>query len=91
MAKSKLAEQRAAAVKALWNRVQPPERDYEITMSRAEVAAAIRELAPLSKAQRWADAVEAWAELVEQDDAGRITWAFNQGGVWFGYGVLGLM
>jgi hypothetical protein len=91
MAGSKLAEQRAAAVKALWERVTPAAQDYAVTMSRAEVAAAIRELAPLSRAQRWADAVEAWAELVEQDDAGRIEWAFKQGGIWFGYGVLGLM
>lgn len=51
------------------------------TQDRTEIAAMIRELAPLGRTERWATAVETWAVLVE-DTENPVEWAFFQGGIW---------
>jgi hypothetical protein len=53
---------------------------------RAAVAAAIRELAPLGRTERWADAVSAWAREVEGSSTEEMfKWAFDQFGIWACY------
>lgn len=51
---------------------------------RQVVARDIRELAGLGKAPKWADAIEAWAAAVENEE-NDITWAFGQYSVYAGY------
>ena len=81
-------ERRAAAVAALHEAVAPAAAGYVITMTGPEIAARIRKLAPLSKAPRWALAVQAWAAAVE--DAQQPGLAYLQHSVHFGYAVQGL-
>lgn len=57
------------------------------TISREDLAAKIRELVPVVRSAKWRDAVEAYAELVE-DVENPTHWAYFQGGVWFSYAVL---
>lgn len=93
------AEKRYAALNALCTSVRNFDQDLRVTVwaktsaDRAEVAASIRELAPLGRTERWTVNVEAWAHHVETEglDAPAETveslfqWAFEQYGVWTSY------
>lgn len=78
------------------NRVASAVRDYDATAGTtvwhlpadraAEVAAMIRDLAPLGRTDRWRGTVEGWAVAVETaPDADQYRWAFDQHGIWAAY------
>jgi hypothetical protein len=88
---SKASEKRYAAINALSESV----RSLEVTdegrevvwhkgeNDRAEVAAMIRDLAPLGRTDRWKTRIAQWAEAVETEAA--FQWAFDQYGIWACY------
>lgn len=54
--------------------------------TRADVATAIRALAPLGRTERWTVNVECWARNVEEaEDEEHFRFAFDQYGVWTSY------
>lgn len=56
------------------------------------VAAMITDsLLGLSRSARWDMAVESWAAFVKDAPEGRWSWAYNQGSVYFGYAIDGLI
>lgn len=57
--------------------------ENKFLLTREEIAAAIRELAKLGRTDRWLNAVEGWAVMVETEDS--LEWAFLQGSIWTGY------
>lgn len=78
---------RSAAIKALHAKCSP---EGKLVVTRAEAAAPIRELLPLSRSQRWAEALESWAALIE-DPENDPSWAYTQGSIWCGYHTDGLL
>lgn len=54
--------------------------------TRTEIAARIREIAKLGRTDRWRNAVEAWALMIE-DDSQPLEWAFLQYGVYAAHAV----
>ena len=58
-----------------------------VNMSREDLAAHIRTLTPAIRSSFWREAVERWANLVE-DTENDVHWAYFQGSVWFSYDVL---
>jgi len=54
--------------------------------TRTEIAARIREIASLGRTDRWRNAVEAWALMIE-DDSQPLEWAFLQYGVYAAHAV----
>lgn len=80
-----LREKKLAAVKAMHDEVTPGGR---MTMAhREDVATRIRQLLPLVRSAKWMQAVEDYAELVE-DESNPLEWAYLQGSVWFAYAVM---
>jgi hypothetical protein len=78
---------RSAAIRALHAKCSP---EGKLVVTRTEAAAAIRELLPLSRSQRWTDALESWAFLIE-DEGNDASWAYTQGSIWCGYATDGLL
>lgn len=68
------ATRRVDALQALYAAHQDPQ-DREV------LAAAIEELLPLGRSERWQDALTGWAALV-RDTNNNITWAYAQGSVY---------
>jgi hypothetical protein len=82
---NKAAEKRYAGIKAVSDVVADGRGNLVMT-EPSEIAALIRDLAPLGRTDRWKDAIEAWASLVEdQEDEKGLRWAFFQGGIWAGH------
>jgi hypothetical protein len=93
---SKATEKRFEAMKALSDSIVTVEihesgpTNVWHTEDATKIAAGIRALAPLGRTDRWKDAVEGWALLVEekaQDGSGvqGIRWAYFQGGIFAGH------
>jgi hypothetical protein len=84
---------RLTAIKAMHAAICP-EPEHKIVMTRKEIVSAIRMLGShtnsFSRAQRWYDAVDSYAALVE-DETNPLDWAYFQGSVWFGYAIDGLI
>lgn len=84
-------DKRFAAMRALGDAIVGTERNADGVLvqvwhvtDREQIAAAIRELAPLGRTDRWHAAVESWALLVLDTD-NDMPWAFFQGSIWTGY------
>jgi hypothetical protein len=91
---TKAAEKRFAAINALVTDVRyvkhvegamPTVVWTQQHAARAVVAAAIREMLPLGRTERWQDAVAAWAREVEASTEETFRWAFDQFAVWACY------
>lgn len=80
---SKSADKRYAAMKAVSLSVVT-EHGAWILSDRTEIAKRIRELSSLGRTERWTNAVEVWAQEVEDTD-NPLDWAFFQYGVYTGH------
>lgn len=81
---SKAQDTRFAALETVSQSVVSVERGTAVATwhitDRDEIAAKIRELSALGRTQRWADAIETWAVLVETEES--LEWSFLQGSIW---------
>lgn len=55
-------------------------------ISRTDLAAAIRALAPLGRTERWQYAIESWA-LIVLDITANLVWAYQQYSVFAAYAI----
>lgn len=83
---SPAAERRIAAVKKLHAEVlgaDPSDMNGELHLEVPEILERMRALAPLSRAPRWAQAVEAWAAMLEAEvELWRVVYRHSPAHVW---------
>lgn len=80
-----LREKKLAAIREMHADIS---QDGVMNMThREDVAGRIRELLPLVRSAKWAQAVTDYAELVENEE-NPLEWAYLQGSAWFAYAVM---
>ena len=81
------AEKKTAAIRAMHDEICTRGQAFDTAKWTAEtLAARIRELSTVIRSPKWRNAVESYAQFVEENPQ-NISWAYFQGSVYFAYEI----